>query len=118
MCTDRCKYLDVNIVGPTTDLNLFSYETTDCQPDEVIDRNGLCQQCDELNLGCSVCSDSFINDHYDGFIKDTPLNKCVECEANIQVLFEDKKTEVTYVHKYPPNWAYEWWQQSCRYIDC
>lgn len=83
------------------------FETSDCLPDEVIDRNGQCQQCEELNLGCSVCSDAFENT-YDEFAPDQ-LNKCVECEANIQVLFEDKKTEVTYVHKYPPNWAYEWY---------
>ena len=71
--------------------------------------NGQCKQCEELTLGCSVCSDSYVNEDYDNFLN-TPMNKCVECEANVQILAEDGKTEITYLHKYPPNWAYEWWE--------
>lgn len=89
-CSERCiySYIDWDLSDDFfISYGQTIYETTDCLLDEVIDRNGQCQQCEELNLGCSVCSDAFENT-YDEFFPDQ-LNKCVECEANIQVLFED-----------------------------
>ncbi len=114
-CTSYCPYFSTNNLDKFTE-NFWSYT---CPQGQVMDASGICHECDELAVGCSVCSDANV-------VAGQTYDNCRECSARIEL----EKSTVTpieigqensfrdRVHSYPPMTGYEWWQDTCSHVDC
>lgn len=56
-CSVLCPYFDT--VGDIEDSVPDNYRTIDCMDDEVVTRDGTCEACEELTLGCTMCGDAY-----------------------------------------------------------